>query len=196
MGGNVAIDREQPHSGGAALRLDAPGPPAAAVSEPFVPDIQSVLLVRAWLRADRPDTRLRVWIDGQAGGKPYRRVSELLVPVTWTERAVRAVDVPAGGLDSARLRFELLTSGRLWVDDLSVSGAGLSEPERRNARNALLAALQAYREKRYADFARLASSHWARPVGAGAGPDRVASDRSGLFRTGDASALPQGRRLR
>jgi hypothetical protein len=54
----------------------------------------------------------------------------------------------------------------------------------------LLAALQAYKEKRYADFARLAGSRWARhPVVVGTGGPE-------LTRTGDASALPQGRRLR
>ncbi len=58
---------------------------------------------------------------------------------------------------------------------------------------ALLAALQAYREKRYADFARLATSHWARhPVVTG----ESAADRAGMIRTGATSALPSGRRLR
>ena len=106
--------------------------------------------------------------------------------------------------NSTRLRFELVNAGSLWVDDLSVAGASLSEPERRNARNALLAAMQAYREKRYADFARLAGSHWARlpgPAGATTAavvgkPEGVAAERAGVIRTGDASALPQGRRLR
>jgi hypothetical protein len=168
------------------------------------------MLVRVWLRSDRPNARVRVWIEGESSGKPYRRVSELVAQPGWGERAVRASDVPSGGLDTVRLRFELLTAGTLWVDDLSVSGETLSEPERRNARNALLAALQAYKEKRFADFARLSGSRWARhpaagsSVGAGAGAgeteddshERVASDRAGLLRSGDASALPSTHRLR
>jgi len=205
-GAAVAIDPARPHSGRGALRLEAPSPPASAVCDDFTPGPHSVLLVRAWLRADRPDAKVKVWIEGEAAGKPYRRVSELTVQPAWAERAVRASDVPPGGLDAARLRFELLTPGSLWVDDVGVSGETLSEPERRNARNALLAALQAYREKRYADFARLSGSHWARhpaaapaPAATAAGegsPERVAADRAGLLRTGDGSALPQGRRLR
>jgi hypothetical protein len=199
-GAAVAIDPEAPRSGRGALRLNAPEAPASAVSDEFHPEVHSAMLVRAWFRADRPEARVKVWIEGQSAGKPYRRVSELIVPGSWAERAVRAADVPPGGLDSTRLRFELLDPGVLWVDDLSVSGEPLTEPERRNARNALLAALQAYREKRYADFARLAGSRWARHPGAAGGPapapERVASDRAGLFRTGDASAKPQGRRLR
>ena len=203
MGNALAIDAGQPHSGRGSLRLDAPSPPASARSDEFAPGVFSSLMVRAWVRSDRPDAKVRLWIEGNSGGKPYRRFSDFLAQPIWAERAVRAGDVPAG-LDSTRLRFELVNAGSLWVDDLSVTGASLSEPERRNARNALLAAMQAYREKRYADFARLAGSHWARlpgPVGATTAavvgkPEGVAAERAGVIRTGDASALPQGRRLR
>jgi hypothetical protein len=84
----------------------------------------------------------------------------------------------------------MLTGGSLWVDDLNVSTETLSEPDRRNARNALLAALQAYKEKRYADFARLAGSRWTRHPGV------INSGNPELTRRGEPSALPQGRRLR
>lgn len=195
----LAIDLAQHHGGRGALRIDGPEPPIAAVCDEFTPNLRTYLQVGAWLRSERPDAKVRVWIEGEAAGKPYRRVSELVVQPTWAERAVRAGDIPAGGLDVVKLRFELLTTGRLWIDDLTVTGEALSEPERRNSRNALLAAIQAYREKRFADFARLAGSHWARHVDTDPeedAPDRVAAERSGLNRSSDASALPQGRRLR
>ncbi|MFO0950230.1 MAG: hypothetical protein U0835_03585 [Isosphaeraceae bacterium] len=182
MGNTLTVDPSKPHSGRGSLRIDAATPPASATSDPFALGMQSSLLVRAWLRSDHPDARVRLWIEGESAGKPYKRVSEMLAQPAWAERAVRAGDLPPTGLETARLRFELLGPGVLWVDDLSVSGPELSDPERRNARNALLAAIQAYREKRYADFARLASSHWARLPGASQGSV--------------ASALPQGRRLR
>jgi len=198
MEAGLSLDPSQPHSGRGAMRLDVPTPPASAVSEAFTPAVHSVLLVRTWLRSDRADTRVRLWVEGESAGKPYRRVSEMAVQPGWAERAVRVGDIPPGGLDDVRLRFEVLSPGSLWVDDLTVTGETLSEPERRNARNALLAALQAYREKRFADFARLSGSHWARQPGAGAegSPERVASECSGLIRSGDASALPPTRRLR
>ena len=37
--------------------------------------------------------------------------------------------VQAGGLERARLRFELLAPGRLWIDEVAVSGEILSEPD-------------------------------------------------------------------
>jgi len=192
-GGGLALDPAGPHAGRGALRLDAPALPASAVCDEFAPNAQAAMLVRAWLRADRDDARVRLWVEGQAAGRPFRQSTDLAVGAAWAEHAARAGAIPAGGLDAARVRFEMLTPGRLWVDDLAVSGEALSEPERRNARNALLAALQAYREKRYADFARLAGSHWARLPAAGdtgaAGP----ADGAGLSRADDATGLPQGR---
>jgi len=43
---------------------------------------------------------------------------------------VRIDDAPAGRLDHARPRFELAAPGRLWIDDLSVSGRAPDESER------------------------------------------------------------------
>jgi hypothetical protein len=171
--------------------------PAAAVSDRFTPSVQSSLTVQAWLRADRPDAKVRVWIEGEAAGRPFVRRSELSAGSGWAVMAVRVAELPSEGLDNVRLRFEMMTAGRLWIDDLDISGEALSEPERLNARNALLAAMHAYRERRYADFARLAGSHWTRHAGTGdvatgGGP----AESAGMLRTGDSTPLPPGRRLR
>jgi hypothetical protein len=196
--GSVELDRDRPHSGKASLRLDAKTGPSAVVSEPFRTDARSSLTIRTWLRTDRLDAKVRVRIDGLAAGRPYARQLELPTPSRgdWAESIIKASQLPDGGLESARLRFELLGPGRLWVDDVSVVGDALSESERLNARRDLTAALSAYREKRYADFARLSGSHWARYVSNGSAA-AIASDRSGVIRTGEApSALPRGRQLR
>jgi hypothetical protein len=195
---SAEIDSTQFHTGQGSLRIDARTPPATVASDRFVPDVQASLTIQAWFRSDQPDTKVRVWIEGESAGQPFVRRSELSVPTEWTPLAVRTTEIPAAGLTGARLRFELLGSGRLWVDDLSLTSEVLSETERLNVQRALIAALQAYREKRYADFARLAGSHWARL------PDalRVAAaeghvlDRPGLIRTGGTTPLPPDRRLR
>ncbi len=139
---------------------------------------------------------MRIWIEGETAAQPGApshpivRRADLTVPADWSSIAVRAAEIPPGGLIAARLRFELLGAGRLWIDDLALNPTStpapapaadpiLSETERLNARRALVAALIAYRDNRYADFARLAASHWARlpavghpaPRAAGAGTD-------------------------
>jgi hypothetical protein len=195
----IAIDSENPHAGRGSLRLSAPAAPAAVVSEPFVPNMQSNLTIRAFLRSLPPDAMVRVWIEGESGGRPYVRRSELVVSGQWEPRAVRASDLPPGGLDSARIRFELMTPGSLWIDDLRIAGDGAGKSIRLNAQRTMLAALQAYRERRYADFARLAGSHWvkqsagltARLARSGTRPATV-----GQPAEASASALPSDRKLR
>jgi hypothetical protein len=198
----ITIDRDQPHAGRGSLKLDSPTAPASVVSEPFVPNIQTTLTIAAFFRASTPGTKIRVWVEGDSAGKPYIRRSEMTVSTGWEERAVRALDVPAGGLDSARLRFELLTPGVLWIDDLHIPSETTSKSARLNTQRTLLAALQAYREERYADFARLAGSHWVRESTT-AGSARLARItelplKPGAARSSDAdpSALPPERKLR
>lgn len=194
----VEIDSTRPHAGQGSLRLDAKALPAAVVSEPFPAPGGSSLTLRAWFRTDRPDAKVRVRLEGEAAGRPVVRQVDLTTKAEWTEREVRATDLPATGLDRVRLRFELLSPGHLWIDDVAVSGQGPSESELR-AQRILVTAMQAYREGRYADFARLAGSRSARAIGeeSAAPPSaRIAADRPAPIRTGDASDLSPGRRLR
>src|SRR5262249_2966753 len=157
---------ENPYSGRGSLRLSAEQTPACAVSEPFVPNVQSSMTVQAYFRSSRPRAKVRVWIEGESGGRPYVRRTELTVSNEWEARSVRASDLPPGGFDSVRLKFELDAPGALWVDELRiVNDLALARSLRLNTQHTLIAALQAYREQRYADFARLAGSHWIRQAG-------------------------------
>ncbi|HEV3120595.1 MAG TPA: hypothetical protein VGY53_01765, partial [Isosphaeraceae bacterium] len=191
----IAIDPVRPHSGQGCLRLEAPAAPGAVLSDSFAPPAGPELTMRAWVRAENADTQVRLLVEGEQAGRPFTRLVELTAQPYWSACVIPLRELPAGGLDRVRLRFELPFAGRLWIDDLSLAGEGLSEPERRNARRTLLAALQAYRDGRFADFARLAGSHWTRQAEP---PARIAgreSDRNAP-RPGDASPLPSGRRLR
>jgi hypothetical protein len=160
--GTIAIDGENSHLGQGSLRMTASMAPLSVVSESFVPNVQSALDIQVFFRASDLGFRVRVWIEGEAAGEAYVRRTELDVSTAWESRTVRASDIPAGGLDRARLRFELMTPGILWIDDLHIRGETTSKSARINAQRTLLAALQAYREQRYDDFARLAGSHWIR----------------------------------
>jgi hypothetical protein len=201
---SIAIDAENPHLGHGSLRLTAPAAPASVVSELFVPNTQSSLEFQVYFRASAAGSKVRVWIDGESGGKPYVRRSELTVSTEWEPRAVRASDIPASGLDTARIRFEMMTPGVLWIDDLRVGSETPSKSARLNARITLLAALQAYREQRFADFARLAESHWIRQSSTAANnrlarandlPSKVGARPDGSS-DAPASPLPSERKLR
>ncbi len=200
----IKIDRENPHAGQGSLKLSSPAAPSSVVSDSFVPNNHSTLTIEAFFRASEPGTKVRVWIEGASGGKPYVRRTEMTVSTAWEGRAVRASDVPAGGLDSARLRFELLAPGELWIDDLRVPNETTSRSGLLNARRTLLEAIQAYREERYAEFARLASSHWIRESSAAAttrlarAADSNSSTGRGPARSGgsEPSALSPDRKRR
>ena len=119
---SIAIDSSNPHSGQGSLRVTAPVVPVSVSSGNFVPNSASSVVIQAYLRAEAQDSQVRLWIEGEVGGLPYLRRSEFKVSPAWELKAVRAVDLPAGGLDSARLRFEMLTPGTLWIDDVHVVG--------------------------------------------------------------------------
>ena len=200
-GAKLSLDKERPHAGARSLKLEA-SRPASVVSGEFVPGPGSTVLIQAHLRGDRDDAIVRVWIEGEGGGRPYARRSEVVVARDWAPMAVRASDLPAGGLDSARLRFETSTACSIWLDDVKVVGEAAPKAVRGNAQRALLAALQAYREHRFADFARLADSHWAKHPSvvalSRAGRDQALSDAREQPEAAApaASALPSNRTLR
>ncbi|MBN9619021.1 MAG: hypothetical protein J0H43_04740 [Actinobacteria bacterium] len=205
-GAKLTLDAERPHAGARSLKLEATRGAAAVVSGAFVPNAGSSMLIQAHLRGGQDQTVVRVWIEGESATGPYVRRSESVGPRDWTPLAVRASDLPPGGLDSARLRFEATAAGTIWLDDVKVVGEAAPKAVRVNAQRALLAALQAYREQRFADFARLADSHWAKhPSLAALGRSARESDLSAArdkpptaatAPAPAATALPSNRTLR
>lgn len=201
-GCEIAIDSTDPHSGQGSLKVIAPGAPVSVTSAEFVPSCASSLTIQAYFRAEPENSKVRLWIQGEVGGQPYLRRAEFDVGSSWQSKAVRAANLPAGGLDSARLRFELLTPGTLWVDDLHLTGEATPKAVRLNAQRTLLAALQAYRSRQYAEFARLSNSHWARHpsilAASRAARPTALSDTAGNAAPSpaEASALSPDRKLR
>ncbi|AMV39326.1 hypothetical protein [Planctomyces sp. SH-PL62] len=200
-GAAASLDEAQPHAGSRSLKLESPQGAASVLSGEFRPGAGTSMLVQAYLRGDKGQN-VRIWIEGEHQGRPYVRRSEAAVSTEWRALVVRASDIPPGGLASARLRFESTGPGTLWIDDVRVLGEIAPKAVRLNAQRTLLAALQAYREQRYAEFARLADSHWARHPGLqallrGTRPGDLSAARAEPREDAPAaSALPADRTLR
>lgn len=198
-GASLTIDAERPHAGARSLKFESARAPASVIGAELSPVVGASLLVQAQLRGDQERALVRLWIEGESGGEPFVRRSEMVVTPDWRPLAVRVSDPPADGLDSVRLRFEKTTPGAIWLDDVRVVGEAAPKAVRLNAQRAMLAALQAHRERRYADFARLADSHWAKHPGvaamlrSGRAPELSASRPDP---DPAASALPPKRALR
>ncbi len=162
LGASVTIDSQQPYSGRGSLRLEANVGPATAVSPPFLPPGSSATL-SASIRTEPADARVRIRIETVPGALNPVQLSTVLRGNdhrAWTRVTRKVPGLPTDGDSRIQLRFELIDPGRLWIDDLSMTGPGLAQ-----ARSSLNAALQAFDEQRYADFARLASTHWVRQLG-------------------------------
>lgn len=191
-GASLSIDLANPRTGRGSLRLTAPEAPATATSPAFLPP-GSAATLRAFLRTDPPDAAVRVRIESEPGSTiPVHLAADLPERdrKDWDPLALRAPGLPTDGASQLRLRFELRSPGRLWIDDLSLTGSGLAQ-----ARSCLTAALQAYDEGRFADFARLSRSHWVLEAGGPIEPEappRVLAPIAGEA----ATDLPDRSRLR
>ena len=171
--------------------------PRRAVSDRFTPSVQSSLTVQAWLRADRPDAKVRVWIEGEAAGRPFVRRSELTAGPDWAAwPSASPTCRPGARQRPAPVRAD---DGRQPLDRRpGLAGETLSEPERLNA------ATPCWRPcTPTARSASPTSPGWPARTGPGCagtgdgGHGREGPGRSaGMLRTGDATALPPGRRLR
>ena len=198
-GASLTTDADRPHAGARSLKFESARAPASVVGAELAPVIGASVLVQAHLRGDQERALVRLWIEGESGDKPFVRRSEMVVTPEWRPLAVRVSDPPVDGLDSVRLRFEKTTPGAIWIDDVRVVGEAAPKAVRLNAQRAMLAALQAHRERRYADFARLADSHWAKHPGVAAmlrsgRPAELSASRPEPDPA--ASALPPKRALR
>ncbi len=181
-GAAIEVDRDRPHGRAGGASGSTPRPRAARRR----PRIRS-----APSRAppDRP---------GLGPGRSPRRPGP--APVRGHSAGGRPPTRPGRGPGPARLVRGRAPGGRTSpkaASDRPGSGSSCSAPagsgsttsrsggdaptesERLNARRDLIAALSAYRAKRYADFARLAGSHWTRQVAGNGGAAAIAGDRPG-----------------
>jgi hypothetical protein len=108
-------------------------------SNPFLPPTTGRISVAAWLRlaAGEPQPPLRLAVEGvDRQGEYYRFAPMGGLPggrplgETWTQFVLQIDDLPQEGLESLRVRFDLMGPGRVEIDDIRVYGLALTEAER------------------------------------------------------------------
>jgi hypothetical protein len=155
-----ALDAETVHGGRQAVRISCDGATGALASEPFTPAGRSAAL-KVWLRAQQPGTRVRLAFVATHDGAPFVRSSEVALGPAWQEYLFRVTDLPGHGQMSLSVRFELVASGTLWVDDARLVPLPVSTEERNAITKTIAAARKAWNDRRWGDFSRLAESYWA-----------------------------------
>jgi hypothetical protein len=125
--------------GGRAVEFSSLNGLATIRSNPFVPPATGRISVAAWLRvaAGEPQPPLRLAIEGvDRQGEYYRFAPMGGLPggrplgETWTQFVLQIDDLPQDGLESLRVRFDLMGPGRVEIDDIRVYGLSLNEAER------------------------------------------------------------------
>jgi hypothetical protein len=95
--------------------------------------------VAAWLRvaAGGPQPPLRLAVEGVDRQGEYYRFAPMgglaggrPLGETWTQFVLQIDDLPSGGLESLRVRFDLMGPGRVQIDDVRVYGLAFNDAER------------------------------------------------------------------
>jgi hypothetical protein len=157
----ATLDRAVVHKGAGSLRLTG-GPSQGAASTEFAPPTGRAMALNVWLRADRPGLKVRWFLEAKRDDETvYRCYADVPVHTNWEQKQFRARELPDGELTAVQVRFQLLGSGSLWIDDAEVCALPISKDEQRAIHKSVSAIFKAWTDRRLADFERLADGYWA-----------------------------------
>jgi hypothetical protein len=108
-------------------------------SNPFTRPASGRLSIAAWLRIKEGDSQppLRIALEGDENGREYYRFAAIggiaggrpLGP-HWTQFVLQVDDLPDAGLDSLRVRFDLLGPGSVEIDEVRLFDLAFDESQR------------------------------------------------------------------
>lgn len=108
-------------------------------SNPFMAPRTGRISVAAWLRIKEGDQQppLRVALEGVQGEREYYRFAAVgglaggrPLGAEWSQFVLQVDDLPAAGLESLRVRFDLLGPGSVQIDDVRVFDLAFDESQR------------------------------------------------------------------
>jgi hypothetical protein len=126
-------------AGGRAAGFSSVHGLATLRSNPFSPPASGRLSIAAWLRVrpGDPQPPLRIAIEGVQGDREYYRYAAVgglaggrPLAADWSQFVLQIDDLPASGLESLRVRFDLLGPGAVEIDDVRVFDLAFDESQR------------------------------------------------------------------
>ncbi|QDS91937.1 hypothetical protein FF011L_06730 [Roseimaritima multifibrata] len=139
------------------------------VSTPFKVPATGRLAVSLQVRGDvlkesQPVPQIRIGIEGRARGEPLRRSVTLTPELNgewqtaplWLEVA----DLGQQEIEELRLTIDLLTPGRIWIDNVKLYDFFLTDAEKSAVQNQTFLAVQRLRHGDLSAAAKLLNSHW------------------------------------
>lgn len=137
--GALAVVADGRAPGGRALAFSSQHGLSTVRSNPFPPPATGRISVAVWLRiaGGEPQPPLRIAVEGVEDDREYYRFAPVgglaggkpLGPA-WSQFVLQIDDLPARGLESLRVRLDLLGPGTVQVDDVRVFDLAFDEPQR------------------------------------------------------------------
>jgi len=155
-----ALDGDNPRSGKSSLMLISDGNEGASLSSAVPVNDSRLVTMSVWLRADRPDTEVRLVFEATVDHEVFRQTAELRADTRWRRYQFQVTDLPLRRWDDARMRVEIRGPGRIWIDDVDLQAQRLSPEDLRQLTRLQSAVKVAWEEKRYTDCARMMDSYW------------------------------------
>ena len=124
---------------GRGLEFSSANGLASLRSNPFPPPASGRVSVAVWLRlADgAPQPPLRIAVEGTEDGREYYRFAAVgglaggrPLTAEWSQFVLPVDDLPTSGLESLRVRFDMLGPGRVLIDDVRVYDLAIEESQR------------------------------------------------------------------
>lgn len=137
--GRLRIVPGAPAGAGRALEFASDNGLATLRSNPFPPPRTGRISVAMWLRVDpgQSSPPLRIAVEGVERGREYYRFAPVgTVPgarplsARWAQFVLQVDDLPTHGLQTLRVRLDLLAGGAVQVDDVRVFDLAFDESQR------------------------------------------------------------------
>ncbi len=129
----------KPSAGGSGLAFASENGLATLRSNPFAAPATGRISVAVWVRAGGPDLQppLRIALEGLQHDREFYRFAPVgrgtgAMPLSaaWSQFVLQIDDLPTSGLESLRVRLDLLGPGAVEIDDVRVFDLAFDESQR------------------------------------------------------------------
>lgn len=147
--GHLGLVPGAPEGTGRALAFSSDNGLATLRSNPFPPPATGRVSVALWLRVEpgAAPPPLRIAVEGVYGGREYYRFAHVGVgpgakPLSgaWSHYVLQVDDLPGSGVETLRVRLDLLAGGCVQIDDVRVFDLAFDEAQRVQLSRALASA--------------------------------------------------------
>ncbi len=144
--GRLRIVPGAPSGAGRALEFGSDNGLATLRSNPFTPPRTGRISVAMWLRVDpgQSPPPLRIAVEGVERGREYYRFAPVgmgpgarPLSAEWAQYVLQIDDLPTRGLETMRVRLDLLAGGAVQLDEVRVFDLAFDEAERSRLSRAL-----------------------------------------------------------